>query len=152
VDNLFVVDSTTSYLIQKFKFKLSADFLSETEAVGDLSMKGGIDVNDDGKISKDEKFTVTANLAGPVAQSTEGDLWGFNTSDIVCNGVVTTLVPGNCTPEEVVYLNLLEAIDTDHKKISTAGRAITSVPLPAAAWLFGSGLMGLLAVSRRRRA
>jgi hypothetical protein len=27
-----------------------------------------------------------------------------------------------------------------------------TVPIPAAAWLFGSGLMGLLAVSRRRRA
>lgn len=31
------------------------------------------------------------------------------------------------------------------------GVAVPSVPLPAAAWLFGSGLFGLLGVSRKRR-
>ena len=68
----------------------------------------------------------------------------------MCEGAVDTLT--NCTSEEVVYLNLLEPIgfDLGYKKIDTAGRAVTSVPLPAAAWLFGSGLMGLVAVSRRR--
>ena len=59
---------------------------------------------------------------------------------------------GGCTTNEVIYLNLLEAIgpDAGARKIKTAGIAVTSVPLPAAAWLFGSGLLGLIAMARRR--
>ncbi len=77
-------------------------------------------------------------------------LWGFNTTNIVCSDLINTLT-GGCTTDEVVYLNLLEAIgpDTGFDRISTAGRALTSVPVPAAAWLFGSGLIGLAGMARR---
>jgi len=147
VDNHLVVDADTSFLIEKPKYDLKVNFLSETEVEGTLNIGGAIDSDGDGKA---EKFTVTANLAGPVASSADGTLWGFDTSEIVCSDLINTLT-GGCTDAEVVYLNLLEAIGPDvGTKISTAGRALTSVPVPAAAWLFGSGLLGLIAVSRRR--
>ncbi|MFK5914193.1 MAG: VPLPA-CTERM sorting domain-containing protein [Woeseiaceae bacterium] len=39
---------------------------------------------------------------------------------------------------------------TDSMRISTVG--ISTVPVPAAAWLFGSGLLGLVGMARRKRA
>ena len=36
-------------------------------------------------------------------------------------------------------------------KYQTTGLAVTSVPVPAAVWLFGSGLVGLAGVVRRRK-
>jgi hypothetical protein len=35
-------------------------------------------------------------------------------------------------------------------KYKTTGLAVTSVPVPATAWLFGSGLLGLVGVARRK--
>jgi hypothetical protein len=146
VDNHLVVDSDTNYLIEKPKFNLKVNFLSETEVEGKLKISGKIDSDGDGK---GEKFTVTADLEGPVDSSEDGTLWGFDTMNIVCSDLINTLT-GGCTTNEVVYLNLLEAIGPEFgTNISTAGRALTSVPVPAAAWLFGSGLLGLIAVSRR---
>jgi hypothetical protein len=141
IDNHLVVDDTTSYLIEKPSYKLSATFIDETTAEGSLKIGGKIN---------GEKFSVTADLAGPVDFSDDSMLWGFDTMNIVCSDLINTLT-GGCTTNEVVYLNLLEAIGPDFgAKINTAGRALTSVPVPAAAWLFGSGLLGLIAVSRRR--
>ncbi len=40
---------------------------------------------------------------------------------------------------------------TDAEAYTSIGQAVPAVPVPAAAWLFGSGLMGLVAVARRRR-
>lgn len=141
VDNHLVVDTETSYLIEKPSYKLSATFIDETTVEGSLKIGGSIN---------GEKFSVTADLAGPVDFSDDSTLWGFDTMNIVCSDLINTLT-GGCTTNEVVYLNLLEAIGPDFgAKISTAGRALTSVPVPAAAWLFGSGLVGLIAVSRRR--
>ncbi len=76
-------------------------------------------------------------------------LWAFNTYNIECKGLEAYV---NCTTAEVAFLNLLSPIgpDTGFDRVSTAGRALTSVPLPAAAWLFVAGLMGLATVSRRR--
>jgi hypothetical protein len=148
IDNNLVVDDQTSYLIDKPKYDLKAKYVPASD-----EFEGSVKIS--GKITpllgaKPEKFSVTANLAGPFDFSADGTLWGLNTSEIQCKGLENVL-PGGCTDAEVVYLNLLEGIGPDFgEKISTAGRAITSVPLPAAAWLFVSGLLGLVTVSRRR--
>ncbi len=146
VDNNLVIDNSTSYLIEKPKYDLKVNFLSDTEVEGSVKISGKIDPG----TGKAEKFTVTADLAGAFDYSGDGTLWGFNTSGIVCSDNINTLT-GGCTDAEVVYLNLLEGVGPDFgTKVSTAGRALTSVPLPATAWLFGSGLLGLIGVSRRR--
>ncbi len=39
----------------------------------------------------------------------------------------------------------------DFTSISATNTTVSAVPVPAAAWLFGSGLLGLVGVARRRR-
>lgn len=141
VGNWLALGDTTSYLIEKPKYSLKAT-VDGGIATGKLNIGGKID---------GQKFKVTADLDGQWNSSIDGTLWGFNTTNIVCSDLINSLT-GGCTTDEVVYLNLLEAIgpETGFNKISTAGRALTSVPVPAAAWLFGSGLIGLAGIARRR--
>jgi len=71
------------------------------------------------------------------------DLTGWNGGDtwvdaqIQNNLSATTLADG-----EVAWIE---------KKAGGVGLEVTLVPVPAAVWLFGSGLIGLVAVARRRR-
>jgi hypothetical protein len=73
-------------------------------------------------------------------------LWGFNTTNIFCN-------PGlmlDCTNKESVYVALSNAFSSDFgRNFISMGIAVTTVPVPAAVWLFGSAL-GLLGWARRR--
>jgi hypothetical protein len=57
-------------------------------------------------------------------------------SDILCQTGVTTCI----TP----YTNAMEVL-------AISGIEVTAVPTPAAVWLFGSGLLGLVATGRRRK-
>ncbi|MBI5042207.1 MAG: VPLPA-CTERM sorting domain-containing protein, partial [Gammaproteobacteria bacterium] len=46
--------------------------------------------------------------------------------------------------------NWLITYDYNEDKINLSGSATSAVPVPAAAWLFASGLLGLVGVARRR--
>ena len=129
--------------ITKTKFQFDAK-VSGGEASGKIKISGEIDALDLNKST-----LMTADLKG--AWDVDGTLIGFDTTNIQCNDVINTYV-GGCTTNEVIYLNLLDAIgpDAGARKIKTAGIAVTSVPVPAAAWLFGSGLLGLITMARRR--
>ena len=48
----------------------------------------------------------------------------------------------------VIEFKAVGADKSDHFYIRNAD--VTVVPVPAAAWLFGTGLLGLVAVARRR--
>lgn len=73
--------------------------------------------------------------------------WGFGTIDLLVDaGMVGQLVQigfnntaTDWAPSGVVYDNLNFA-------------EVSAVPVPAAVWLFGSGLLGLVGVARRRKA
>ena len=96
---------------------------------------------------------MTADLAGPYAQI--DNLIGFNTENIVCSAVIEGLIgPGGCTESEVVYFALDYNKDGKifdfSKNQNFKGTAFTSVPVPAAVWLFGSGLLGLTGIARKR--
>jgi hypothetical protein len=138
------VDSEDVLDITKTNFKFDAKVTGGV-ASGNIKISGRID-------ELGIKGTLmTADLEG--AWDANGTLIGFNTMNIQCNdGINAYLGGGGCTTNEVIYLNLLQAIgpDAGARKISTAGIAVTSVPVPAAAWLFGSGLLGLITMARRR--
>ena len=63
------------------------------------------------------------------------------------------------TDVDIDITNTLAAATTDsgelsrvQKKLGGVGLTITAVPVPAAVWLFGSGLLGLAGFARRRTA
>jgi hypothetical protein len=138
------VDPEDVLSITKTNFKFDAKV---TGGVASGKIKIGGNIDDLGI----KGTLMTADLEG--AWDANGSLIGFNTMNIQCNDAINAYLGGSgCTTNEVIYLNLLDAIGpgAGAKKINTAGTAVTSVPLPAAAWLFGSGLLGLIGVTRRR--
>ncbi len=59
-----------------------------------------------------------------------------------------------CTTAESFYV--AGDFGNDPNKIKLKGSkggatAVTTIPVPAAVWLFGSGLLGLVGVARRRK-
>jgi len=90
---------------------------------------------------------MTANLTA-FAKGYGNYVLGFNTSNIVCNPLINAY--SQCTTAESVYIALSKSFNfkTDFK---SNGYALTSVPIPAAAWLFGSGLLGLVGIARRKK-
>jgi hypothetical protein len=141
--SLLVFDSGNPLFIGKTKFKFKAK-VRDGVASGSVTINGIIEGL--GITKKEELFT--ANLEGPWALSGDQQLLGFNTGDIVCNEAFASY----CTESESIYLALVDAINAGDKNIKTTGVAVTTVPLPAAAWLFGSGLLGLAGMSRRKKA
>jgi hypothetical protein len=136
------VDPEDVLAISRTKLKFKAKVIDGV-ALGRIVIKGRID-------ELGIKGTLmTAELEGRWAA--DGTLIGFNTKNIQCNAAIDAYV-GGCTTSEVIYFNLLSAVgpDAGARKIRTAGIAATSVPAPGAAWLFGSGLLGLVSVARRR--
>ena len=72
--------------------------------------------------------------------------------NITINFTDATLTSFTGTAKFTDYIQILDASGASVFKGSTVNNyAFSSVPLPAAAWLFGSGLMGLAGVARRRR-
>ncbi|WP_054691179.1 hypothetical protein [Desulfosarcina cetonica] len=51
---------------------------------------------------------------------------------------------------DTIWVDDLTIIAPDYATIYTAGSTTAPAPVPAAAWLFGSGLLGLLAIHRRK--
>lgn len=139
-------DGTTNWAGQKVIFRLQAfyndagDFLS-----GDMQIKGGI-----AGLGIDKGETLmTANLIDWNLSTGANPLWGFATDKIVCNPLLLV----TCTVQESVYVQIQHSSFDgiyDNGKYRASGYAITTVPVPAAAWLFGSALV-LLGWIRRPR-
>ena len=137
--------------ISKTKYSLNAKVIDGV-ASGTISIRGRIDelgITPKKKKKKKSPLLMKADLSGEWGISDDGTLIGFNTENIVCNDAINAYL-GGCTENESLYLSLLESILTGEKNIKTVGVSVATVPLPAAAWLFGSGLLGLAAISRRK--
>ena len=132
--------SSGSYSLQvNFDKKDPGTFLG-----GTVSLKGAIDALEIGR----NTLLMTADITGFNILD-DNFLWGFNTTNIFCADAL--MAAGvSCTNSESVYIELDSAFDQMFQSnFKTTGFATTTVPVPAAVWLFGSAL-GLLGWVRRR--
>ena len=165
---LFHVSPTESYVITNLSVDFSAvldfnDLNNKTygdEATGSIEIFGHIV-----GLSIDENpapLLMSADLEGVwVQDATDKSLIGFNTMNIVCHADIDTYLGGDgCTTNESLYFDLDDPIDFAYLgkngkgkvKTKTDGVAIATVPVPPAVWLFGSGLLGLVGIARRKKA
>ena len=91
-----------------------------------------------------------------LALRVSADTVPVNTAAAAAGGVAVTAAPAAeedrlgvlVSPLEAADFGAAQSEDAEEGYLSSLGRA--DVPLPAAAWLFGSALIGIVAVSRRR--
>lgn len=142
--SVFVTPSNT-YNISDTSYSLTANFNSSNVFQnGNVTIKGKVS-----SLGINTKQTLmTANLTA-FAKGYGNHLLGFNTANIACH-IAINAAAGGCTSAESIYIGVLKGFNfkTDYK---SRGLALTSVPVPAAAWLFGSGLLGLVGMARRKR-
>ena len=101
----------------------------------------------------DIKYLVSVDLTA-ANMATDSFLWGFNTTNTWCAPEIQ--IGFDCTDNGSIYVSLDDAFDGNFSNsFSTTGTYVHTVgdieviPIPPAAWLFGSAL-GLLAWIRRK--
>ena len=92
----------------------------------------------------DDTFTVTYNNVG----SPSNDLYIFEFENIIAN--LTLLTPDPLGITTALNGNLLGILINDPSAEGRVTFGISAVPVPAAAWLFGSALLGFFGFSRRK--
>ena len=149
----FTFDNGTSDLLgTKVIYKLQAFYDDVGNLLGgDVQIKGGIDALGIPKGTLLMTADITEwNLfdASIVDDHGNVNLWAFGTSNIVCSPLLLI----TCTLNESVYVSLLgDGFDGNFNngRFLASGFAVTTVPVPASAWFFGSAL-GFLVWLRRR--
>ena len=163
--NYLTLPGSESLMIKGGGYKLDAMFDPYGNFLeGSLKITGSLDT-DAGKAAG---ILMTASLGSGEAVDTlmmaaivhrfdGGDvvytssMFAFNTHDVVCNPVIDALV-GGCTSNEFIYIALEgDGFAPTVKNFKSDGLAsVAAVPVPAAVWLFGSGLLGLVGLARRK--
>lgn len=150
-DSMYLnMSPTESYLVTDPSYFLLANFNPQGDLIGrsSVTIRGSIDDSVFGQYSG---LLMTADLAEFAYGKNifDEDLLGFNTENIICPQF------DFCTRNESAYLNLgflgLDADMANWGSFVASGTAVTTIPVPAAAWLFGSGLLGLVGIARRKR-
>jgi len=147
-----------SYSVTNLTFSLQGNF-DATQALGpgsfqdgSMSIKGTV-FDGATQIASGTLFTasLTAFNFDPLTPS-DSTLFGYNTSITFCQAFMM------CTDAESVYMLLTDGQTFDSTAItngkpqSFAAFGVTTVPVPAAVWLFGSGLLGMVGFARRKMA
>lgn len=95
---------------------------------------------------------------GIAAINMGGGAWGSN-----ANGVADITCAVDCADGDTYTLDYTATVPLGDPSgfggvkynlhlVGTIGTAVSAVPVPAAVWLFGSGLLGLVGVARRKKA
>ncbi len=149
----FLFDNGTSFLNGTqsiFTLKAFYDFNGDLTTGGDAGDRSFIQIHGclDGLSAGFScgELLMTADI-NQLNLTEDPNLWAFGTENIVCNPLLLI----TCTTNESIYVSLLGGFDGNFNngKFKDSGIAITTVPIPAAAWLFGSAL-GLLGWVRSR--
>ena len=83
--------------------------------------------------------------AGQFGTDPAGDVWGWHESfEHNLDFAVTTIPPSPGSNPHLGPWGVLDGKDM-------AFEVLTAVPVPAAVWLFGSGLLGLVGIARRKK-
>ena len=137
--NMFLGSDVTSEIVNLQWFNLGGNYGEEFSSTGDAS------------------FTEDRNLGyfrydlGAVAGTFSGTL-GIGES-VTINTMLEAYVYGSRTYESPVgglaYVGDPNGLSISGFDITPTG--VSTVPVPAAAWLFGTGLLGLFGISRRRK-
>ena len=119
--------------------KMEGDYIWTYETV-DFSFSSGITafgLDFDSRISKYDNSAFVATLNGLSSNvSTVGGFFGIATDD------------GSTFNNVEFSKNLVYGL---FDNVTYTSSPISTVPVPAAAWLFGSGLIGLIGVARRKK-
>ncbi len=138
--SVFYLDLGDMFFVAKPKYKFTAEVKNGELKKGSVKIQG---------IIQELGITKKTTLMKADLESA-WELLGFNTTNIFCHEAFAAY----CTNAESVYLSLAESINgvlNTGKKLKTTAIAVTTVPIPAAAWLFGSGLLFLAGIARKRR-
>jgi hypothetical protein len=120
-----------------------ATFLNKLS--GDLGTSGGI-----------KGLTSASETLGTESAAAQSKYTFFGGNDLSTTGSGTVdffgfTGSGSSGPVEQYLLGTASLSSTGQLVIAGNAPVVSAVPLPAAVWLFGSGLLGLVGVSRRRK-
>jgi len=152
-DLTFRASPSLSYTGELFKFNLTANFDSSGNFVAagsTMSIQGSIaalGITDKKTVLMSADLTAYAWGGDNTINLVNNALVGFNTAHIYCDPGLGVF----CTDAESIILTFATTYGGDPlTRFNATANAVTSVPIPAAVWLFGSGL-GLMGVIARRR-
>jgi hypothetical protein len=150
--------------MEKMRYKAKGDFMLNMGGDSYLIEKGKIKIN--AKIKKDGTLKGSGKIKGIdpftgkkrtlVKFDNNGDfsfLWDAGGDDVFGMSItnIDCLVWDFCTTTETFYATGEFGDNPDKIKAQDGVLGVTTVPVPAAVWLFGSGLLGLVGVARRKR-
>lgn len=123
--------ATNSYEVLNPTYSLFGNFDADGNTLGRRNFIEITGTIDDPVFGTYSGVLMTADLS---KLAVSDNLLGINTTNIDCPYF------DFCTENESAYINL------------ETGLAVTTVPLPGAVWLFGSGLLGLIGIARKKAA
>jgi len=120
--------------------------------ISDSSIVSLIGVSVASPFDDDSAFFPNTDVAGSVFPGIAND--GLNDSLLLATLTFQALLPGNLSlgiVSDLLDLNEGLIYFLDAPVDITATTSLTVVPLPAPVWLFGSGLLGLVGIARRKK-
>ena len=144
----FTLDGT-KYTVDNLSYKLRANFTNDKSPT---LIDGTVRINGSIPSLGAQGVLLTADLNTFV---TDGDIIHFGTTLTSCASAFLSEClsdDGEFRTEAVWLFDFGGGFDVKHKKFRADGTAITTIPVPAAVWLFGSGLLGLVSLAKRKKA